>query len=239
MTEPVSDSVSAFLDAVQNRTASDDILPISARVRKEEAEALATAVPGQLFPRQGGIYFGQVAKDMDGNSLGEVFNIIAAPEDMTDETGNVVFTYNAAVERLARLENWHGFDGGHYLTDIELYAALKDGSYKGDWVIPTGDVLGGFGSSFTEVRGYLQLYSDKGAFAGTFQTEKSGLEGDLSHWYWSCTKWRYDDARGQIWSTAFTWWSDSEVRDKDKEQLRVRPVRLVPVPGIAPQGKTP
>ena len=113
----------------------------------DAAAAQVALVLGQKMADQS-VYIGQYApKDRDGNSLGKIFNVFAAPGDLggTD-------TYVDTVKHIARLKAWNGFyegdaknghDGTNYANDTEIYQALKDGSYNGGWIIPTRDLLSG------------------------------------------------------------------------------------------------
>ena len=111
------------------------LYPVSAAIaadeRKKEAPKKAEEnpkkSPGQIIPGQG-IFLGRYApKDREGNSLGKIFNVFAAPEDLTDAAGNKgIFKYVDAVKRIASLKNWHGHDGTNYATDKELYKALRE-----------------------------------------------------------------------------------------------------------------
>ena len=145
-------------------------------------------IPGQ------GIFLGRYApKDREGNSLGKIFNVFAAPEDLTDATGNKgIFKYVDAVKRIASLKNWHGHDGTNYATDKELYMALKNGSYNGGWIIPTRDLLSGKDvDGNTTQPDNLYAHKDKRDLSGTFTTAAAS-GSDYPDWYWSSTEHRDD-----------------------------------------------
>jgi hypothetical protein len=175
-------------------------------------------IPGQKMT-DGTIYLGQYApKERDGHSLGKIFNVYAAPEDLPK-----TMEYVATVKHIAKLKKWNGYDGTIYATDEELYAAIKNGSYNGGWIIPTVDILCGkdFDHKDTTPDNIL-AHKDKGALKGTFKmTAYSDL--DSPDCYWSSTEYdrghrvvvvRLSDGGGG-------WYY------KDLRRLSCRPVRLV------------
>src|SRR5947208_2846954 len=97
----------------------------AARVKEAaeaKAEILRNAEPGQMITGEG-IFLGQY------QSLGRIFNVFAAPEDLP-----AMMKYVDAVKYIAELKGWNGFDGTNYATDKEFRQALKDGSYTGGWI---------------------------------------------------------------------------------------------------------
>ena len=181
---------------------------------------------GQYIEGQG-IYLGQYKpKDRAGNSLGKVFNVYAAPEDLPD-----TMKYLDTVKHIAGLKAWHGYDGTNYPTDKEIYQALKDGSYKGGWIIPPRELLIGTepdGESGVRKGTIIQPdnlfdHQNKGAFKGTFKTVASS--GSASpDWYWSSTEDR--DNPSCVWGARFSD-GDEGWDHKDTIRLSCRPVRLV------------
>src|ERR1035437_5103371 len=158
--------------------------------QKAEEEALKNSEPGRLILGQG-VLVGQYApKDREGNSLGKIFNVFAAPQDLTGASGKKeTYKYVDAVKRIAALKNWNGFDGTNYATDKEIYKALKDGSYNGGWILPTRDLLVG-----TDVDGKqnqpdnIYAHKDKGSLQGTFNTTNKASGSDYPDWYWSSSE---------------------------------------------------
>lgn len=137
-----------------------------------------------------GIYIGQwEPKDKTGKSLGKVFNVFAAPEDLQapDNESHILPTYFWEIRRrLNKLKNWHGFDGVSYANERELHAALVDGSYKGEWTIPTIELIYGKDIDGNLVQpDNLYTHKDKGDLKGTFAP--GGVYND-DDWYWSCTE---------------------------------------------------
>ncbi len=209
------------------------------RPSKEQMAAVikATLAPGSGYVAtvlksgqkmaDGTIYLGQYSpKDRDGVSLSKTFNVFAAPEDLLE-----TMKYVDAVKHIAELKNWHGFDGTNYPTDKEIYAALKDGSYNGGWIIPTRELLVGTepdGESGVRKGKVIQLdnlcdHQNEGSFKDTFKMAASSAS-DCPDWYWSSTEHR--DGPGNSWGVRFSD-GDEGWGHKDFVRLSCRPVRLV------------
>jgi hypothetical protein len=217
--------------------AADDRRKEAAR-KKAEEEALKNPTPGKEIAGEG-VFLGQFRpKGRDGKSLGVVFNAFAAPEDLTDTSGKKeTFKYVDAVKRVKGLKDFHGHDGESYATDKELNQALKSGSYKGGWVIPTRELLIGTeadGPTGIRKGGVVQpdnLYDhrEKGDLKGTFCTKAASGSG-FPQWYWSCTEDREDPAC--VWDAGFSDGYGGWAR-KGIIRLSCRLVRLVPVPAAS------
>lgn len=191
------------LDATVVEKAAAEPLPIVAPV----PETSKTLEIGQAASSQG-IYLGQYKpKDRKGNSLGKVFNVFAAPEDLPE-----TMKYVDAVKYIADLKGWNGFDGTKYKNDKEIYKALKGGSYNGGWIIPPQEIL----------KDHLYKFQNKGALKGTFKTVVSSGSG-FSVWYWSSTKYR--DISPYVFTVGFSDGARDWFR-KDILRLSCRPVRL-------------
>jgi hypothetical protein len=201
----------------------------SARNNSETA-ALENPQIGQTIPGKG-IFAGVwTPKDRNGKSLGKVFNVFAAPEDLTDETGRkTLLTFKDAAKHLTTKRNWHGHDGGDFADDAILYKSLADGSAIGKWFIPPQDLL----------TDNLYANKDKGDFKGTFTTAGHGAYRECPVWYWSCTELR--DVLSNVWNTRF---SDGVVGwlTIDYYRLSCRPCRVEALPArrtvtaIGPKG---
>lgn len=179
-------------------------------------------IPGE------GIFLGHYTpRDRDGHTLGKVFDVFAAPEDLTDESGvRAIFKYVEAVTRVTALKGWHGSDGGSYVSDTQLYAALKDGSYRGEWVIPPRDLLDGMDVDENQTQpDNLVAHRNKGAFSGTFTMAASG--SGYPSWYWSSTEKR--DHPSYVYCVRLSY-DHGDWDPKDGDRLSCRPVRLVEVP---------
>ncbi len=186
---------------------------------------------GRWVPRQG-IYLGKYKPvDRYGISLGKVFNVFAAPEDLP-----VAMTYVDTVKYIAKLKKWHGFNGTNYPTAEKIYAALKRGSYKGGWIIPPRELLCGSGlDSMSGVRQGKVIQPDnlfdhqnKGTFKGSFKTVVSS-GSDFSDWYWTSTV--VGSSPPVAWYVSFSGGRESW-HLKDYIQGNCRPVRLVEVLGV-------
>jgi hypothetical protein len=209
--------------------------------RAAEARRLAAEMKIETIAKAGigdaiegeGIFVGRYSpKGRDGESLGKTFNVFAAPQNLPE-----TMTYDDTVKYIAQLKSWNGFDGTNYATDREIYAALKDGSYNGGWIIPPRELLVG-----TEPDGAgegvrpgaiiqpdnLFDYRDKGALKETFKAEASG-DYRYPIWHWSSTEHRFHPTG--VWAAGFSdgWesWNGKNGKNGNKP-LSCRPVRLVP-----------
>jgi hypothetical protein len=164
-------------------------------------------------------------KDRGGKSLGKAFNVFAAPEDLTDESGKkLVATFKDTAQRMTALRNWHGHDGGDFADDTALYWGLSDGSAIGKWFIPTRDLLIGTDVDGNKVQAEnLYAGKDKGAFNGTFTTSGDGGGRDCPVWYWSCTEPRA--SRSYVWGARFSDGDDAWYH-LDLSRLSCRPCRV-------------
>ena len=203
----ISDMDVAWINAAAKNMAAADV---------DEPQA-----PGQKMP-DGTIYLGRYSpKDREGNSLSKTFNVFAAPEDLPK-----MMTYLDTVKYIAGLKNWNGYDGTNYANDKEIYAALKNKTYRGGWIIPTRDILDGKNVDFENTTpDNLCAHKDKGAFKGTFKTAvTSGSTCSLS--YLSSTE-HSEYSNGvcdiRLLDGSYDW------NYKDSFALSCRLVRLVPV----------
>ena len=200
----------------------------AAAIAKETLKNLVLEYKPDELVRGQGIFLGQYnPKDRDGRSLGKIFNVFAAPQDLPE-----TMKYVDAVKHIAKLKGWNGFDGTNYATDKEIYAALKDGSYNGGWIIPPRELLVGTepdGKSGIRKGKVIQPdnlfdHQNKGAFKGTFKTAASS--GSVyPGWYWSSTEYREDPSFVGV--VRFSDGNGGWLR-KDNYRFSCRPVRLVP-----------
>jgi hypothetical protein len=213
---------------VLEEMARNTLKPLYERQAQEAEARLRNLQPGDIAD-DGTIYLGRYAPvDRNGNSLSKTFNVYAAPEDLPE-----TMKYVDAVKHIAQLKKWHGYDGTNYPTDKEIYAALKDGSYKGGWIIPTRELLVGTepdGESGVRKGKVIQPdnlfdHQNKGAFKGTFKTAASSGSG-FPVWYWSSTEHRDDPF--DVWVVRLSDGNGDWFR-KDYGRLSCRPVRLAPV----------
>jgi hypothetical protein len=226
MTErETSSAVNDLLAAVSGHSRGDETLPVSSKMRKRNARLLQDAKPGDLLEELGGIYLGiYEPRDTGGNSLGLTFNVIAAPCDLRKNPAGVL-TFADTVKAVAALSNWHGYSGENYACAREIYQALKDGSYKGGWIIPPIELLAGQNLNHFMQPDNMFRYKDQGAFAGTFTTENTGGIG-MPQVYWSTTEPCGDPSR--IVSCSFAGRFVANNADyKDAGFMSCRPVRLM------------
>lgn len=211
-------------------TAPDDVsdaFPVSKKIEKEMLDQLK---PGLATSQ--GIFLGEWRPH---GCLGKVFNVFAAPTDLTDDSGfNGVFTYDETVERVAALKDWYGADGTNYACDQELYTALQEGRYTGGWIIPTSDLLNGHWDGGSGRRSYkrdnLFAHRDDESFKDTFTTKMDYMdytEPGYPAWYWSSTEYRNSSAA--VWLVKFST-GEGDWYLKDFGEVACRPVRLVEIP---------
>jgi hypothetical protein len=220
---PVDEEGNIQLDATQTRvrTLSYDK---GAAQKQAESEALKAPQIGQTIPGKGVFVGVWKPKDRDGNSLGKAFNVYAAPQDLTDESGQkALLTFKDAAKRLTALGNWHGYNGGDFGNDTALYKALGNGSYHGEWFIPPRELLVGTDLNGNKVQDdNLYANQGKGDLKGTFTTAR-GSSSDYPDWYWSCTERR--DGQSLIWKTRFSDGYDVW-NNIDYTRLSCRPCRV-------------
>ena len=208
-----------------------DILPISAEILAKPLEPdkpvsdPAKLQRGQHIPGKG-IYVGAwQPRDRNGQSLGKIFDLYAAPTGLQDAQGrNLRLTFNAAVQHVAGLRNWHGHDGMNMANDTAVYKTIQDGRYQDleKWFIPTRDIVDGKDLDGQQIIMPDNLYAlkDTGDFQNTFITTSNG--SDCAHWYWSCTEHR--DNPSNVWNVRFSD-GDDDWNDKDNNELSTRLVR--------------
>jgi hypothetical protein len=180
--------------------------------------------PGELFSGKG-VFLGIWSPhDRDGVSLGKTFNLYAAPHDLgLDENGRGakrLLTYAEALKHVSEIRSLMGHDGADYKNDTELYAALKNGSYKGEWFIPARDSIVGTDIDDIQIQtDTLFAHKDKGAFENTFALVSGS---DSAGWYWSCSERREDPST--VYDVRL---SDGNVDwdHKDRISLSCRPLR--------------
>jgi hypothetical protein len=115
------------------------------------------------------------------------------------------------------LKNWHGHDGSLYINDSEFFAALHEGRYHGEWVMPPMDALGGHHPCYNRDQAdSLYAHRNESALKGAF------TEGA---WYWSSTAPQNKD--GSVYAVRF---SDGHKRNIGAGyDASCRPVRFVEV----------
>lgn len=202
---------------------SSQPFPISDIITKDTLRSfqIGQDVPGK------GIFFGVwKPTDRDGESLGKVFNLFAAPEDLPSKhRPEKTFNYEQAIEAVRKLKNWHGHDGECFSSDTKLYDAIRNDTYTGGWFIPTIDILVGQDQNGHETKPGLYQHRFIGSLKDSFRTAQN--KNFTAHWYWSCTEIYKGPAF--ILNAAF---SDGRIEkgNKSLHQFSLRLVRIEPRP---------
>jgi hypothetical protein len=229
----VSSAVQELLESVSNAEDIESVLPVSASVamenRKKEAARqarIAVELNGREEPlhligeliRDQGVFVGRYIQNDKAAGLLRAFNIFAAPQDLTDDAGQEqTYTYKEAVARVAGLQSWKGHDGTHYKNAKKFYKALKDGSYKGGWIVPPGEII---------VR--VLHAKDAGALNDTFMKAAANHDSFPPRYPWNYLTSSVREEDGVISTLNFRSRSYG-FDDKDGNRSSCRPVRLVPV----------
>jgi hypothetical protein len=171
-----------------------------------------------------GIYAGtRELKDSQGASLG-TFNLFAAPEDLCERGGRRIhLNFANAVFAVSGLREWHGHNGAGFESDEAFYKAVRDGSYKGEWIIPPLDLL----------KEHLLAHKEAGALAGSFKsaaTERVSARSftTLDQGYFSSTADR--DYPWGVRAAVFTGANPNAWASRTMDVLAVRLMRAEPLP---------
>ncbi len=203
----------------------DHVFPVTAAaLRKRKAEQGREHAVGDWVEGEGVFLCRYHLKDAQGKDLGRIFNVYAAPEDLTDVEGKkTLLTFNETVQQVAALRDWHGHHGGNYHEEEALKSVLKKGRYHGEWVIPPMDILGG---PMQLVEGTLYAARHIGHFAKTFERSGKINFPHVPENYWSCTACEFspDDRSASNFFADYT-----AVYAMDEKKMRCRPVRFVEV----------
>jgi hypothetical protein len=230
----ISDDVENLLASVAKAgKPGDDLLPVSARLRMVKLMGSdPSSLIGQMIEGQG-IFLGRYAPvDRDGNDLGKIFNVFAAPKDLKGGKNSFnkegCFQYDELLECLSALKGWEGFDGTNFANDTELLEALRNDSYNGGWIVPPIELLGGKNFEDTDVQpDSFVAHKDKGhlkALRWIYRDE------DPTNWYASCTETKETADCVKLFGIAA---GKGGFVPKWIGMSRCRPVRLVPVGGPA------
>ena len=219
-----------------------DLLPFSTRIARQAARnggngsssvgslvgAFNQAVDprtlsiGQLIEGKG-VYVGTwEPTDNNGRTLGKVFDLYAAPEDIRKGNGdNLLMTFNKAVKHVAGLQNWHGHNGGNFENEKAVIQAVRNNpDALRNWFIPTREILHGQNTNGDKVQ-RDNLYDHRGKMPrGSEFVTKSG--SGFARWYWSCTEGRVVSSR--VYVVAFSVGLGDWVYTGNLE-LSTRPVR--------------
>jgi len=197
---------------------------------QEGKEAVAAAIKaesekfniGDLVPGKG-IFMGTwTPKDREGISLCKTFNVFAAPEGLTNKTGEILrCSYQNALNRIAGLENWHDHAGTSYASDRELLEDLKNDKYNGGWFIPPIELLCGYNIDDNQVQpDNFKRYNHTGAFSDAMRDKR--ISNVFYYCYWSSST----PDKNSLATRCFTF-SDGNRSWEDKtKDMRCHPVRL-------------
>ena len=171
-----------------------------------------------------GVYVGTwEPTDNNNRTLGKVFDLYAAPEDIRNNSGNnLLMTFNDAVRHVAGLRNWHGHDGNNFANEEAVTQAVRTNpGLLAKWFIPTKEILHGKNAQGTKVQpNNLYDHRTKMPRGAEFVTNASG--SDDARWYWSCTE--HPDNSSYVSNVHFTD-GDDDWYGKGGYELSVRPVR--------------
>ncbi len=177
----------------------DKIFPVSASVLQER-KILKKAQPGDVIIGHG-IYIGlwRPQDREEEGSLKKIFHVFAAPQDLRDAHGQDTFSYHRTVTLVSQIKEWKGFNGSDYADEAALYAALRNNTYSGTWIIPPAEILGGLNGKYEMVCDNT-LYSnrEKPALRGSFSLIDQRSSNDSPYYYWSSTP--PHDRQGRILS---------------------------------------
>ncbi len=156
-------------------TEDGDNFPISSAILREQANR---PKPGYHYKDEGIFICEWRPVDREGKSIGKIFNVFAAPEDLMDKKGHRwEGNFHDAVAAVAQLEGWHGHDGGYIPSETVLCMALKYDTYQGDWFIPPVDIA-------VELFDLYNIGDMTGTLVGPHERDTHAYPG----WYWSCTE---------------------------------------------------
>lgn len=205
----------------------EDFLPVSTELLRKPPEPVfdpSQLEAGKLIEGKG-IYLGTwEPKDKNGRTLGKIFDIYAAPEDIRNGSGNLLKTFNNAVEHVAGLRNYHGHDGGNFANETAVLEAVRNNPAALEkWFLPTMELLRGIKSGGNKIQP-ANLYDSRntGSFKNTFITTKSG-SGYALFWYWSLTE--DPDSPSYVYVCGFADRGEGGWVHKDNNKLSSRVVR--------------
>lgn len=176
---------------------AEEILQISEQIQNDEPDIAAPepAAPvispppyeiGELVAGKG-VYCGMYTFKRSKKNLMKEFNLFAAPYDLGfDENGRgkrLVGTEGDAIFQ-AFIKNYMGHNGVICREKSTLYKSLADGTYKGQWFIPTTEMLVGIDRKKNKRHiDNLHLHKDEGALKNSFKQNFFGKPKP----YWSLT----------------------------------------------------
>lgn len=182
----------------KNIGTESDLKPVDqVDLRRKQSQACPIPQKGQWVQGKG-IYVGVWAPvDFRGKSLGKVFDLYAAPEDLkSDDGSNLLLPFNKAVKHVASLRNWNGHDGGKFKNEqAVIKAAQDDPEALKHWFIPSLEIINGIDLKPGKMRDYNTLLAIRDKMpceSSRFVSNgNSSYSNKLLHndaWYWSCTE---------------------------------------------------
>ncbi len=142
-----------------------------------------------------GVFLGEWSPmDMEGKSLGKTFNLFASSKDLPETA-----TYDNTVMTVSGLDVYYGYSGSNFKERRDLVKAIKEKTYKGEWFLPTLDILAGYGylASYEETMSKGSIYENReeGSLRNSFNVQKEGVFSSPS-WYRTCSERKGDSSNG-------------------------------------------
>ena len=167
------------------------------------------------FVKGEGLYLGTwEPMDKKGKSLNKIFDLYAAPQDITDERGEkLLLNFNETVVHVAGLNKWWSYDGVGLVNDEAIIQAVrKDPKELEKWFLPPWDVL----------ENHLYQNRDKGDLKNTFDKRSVGH----APLYLSCTE--HPGRLSVVRCMDFMRRLDDDYKTKDGDDRGlIRPIRAV------------
>jgi hypothetical protein len=212
--------IAADHEAESNSKSHDDVPPVDLQI--EDNGRLLDKDIG-FYVKNKGIYMGTwVPRNDDGNYLGRVFNVFAAPEDLKDwNSARLMTSFNYAVGHISSLPSYLGHEHfNHDVKDVEadeaIYKAIRDSKYDGEWFIPTKSIL-----ADNLYKNRERLHKDNELLVDRFKLWKEAK-------YLSCTPYYKDNEK--ISGVNFSSGGIAFSAKKDEGKMIARLVRVEPRP---------
>lgn len=176
-----------------------------------------------------GIYFGTWSpRDTNGQRLNQIFDVYAAPQDLTDKKGKkLLMNFDAASKYVSGLQDWHGHNGSGLQTEQAIHESIRARNFEelGKWFIPPIDLINGQNGKGRNVSLHnLKKYKDHGALKGSFTILSSSSNN--SKWYFSSTG--YDNYDFAVRCAIIPDGTKASWLTKDSFELSTRLVRAEP-----------
>jgi hypothetical protein len=152
--------------------------------------------------------------------ISQNYKLFAAPSDLLKTSPHkrderLQKNFDDALKYLATLDNYHGHKGfDHNVSGLTpqqaLYQSLKDETYKGEWALPTDEILAVF---------YKNRH--RGEMMGTFAETSNGI--DTSHIYASCTSENSEFAKVMNFADGNISWNKKDAGTTSLRLFRLEP----------------